>query len=63
MRLNASELDGAERNVLTEILSVDLPIKIVVQTDDVIEASPIDKGHLAFTLRSRQLARLSMSMG
>ncbi len=61
VRLDAGKLSGAEQNTLTEILSADLPIKILVQTDDVIEESPVGNGHLAFALRSRQLA--SMAMG
>ena len=59
VRINATSLSGAEQSKLNEILAIDLPIKVVVQTDDVIEESPV--GHLAFALRSRQLA--SMAMG
>jgi len=62
VRLNASDLTGPEHATLTEILSADLPIKILVQTDDVIEASPLDNGPLAFALRSRQLASMAMGL-
>lgn len=61
--LNATSLSGPEQSTLTEILSADLPIKIVVQTDDILEKSLIENGHLAFTLRSKQLARMAMGMG
>lgn len=61
VRLNSGKLTGAEQSQLNEILAVDLPIKILVQTDDVIEESPLGHGHLAFALRSRQLA--SMTIG
>lgn len=61
--LNATTLSGPEQSTLTEILSADLPIKIVVQTDDILEQSLIERGHLAFTLRSKQLARMAMGMG
>lgn len=61
VRLNATRLNGPEQSILNEILAVDLPIKVLVQTDDVIEESPVGNGHLAFALRSRQLA--SMAMG
>lgn len=59
VRINAAHLNGTEQSKLNEILAVGLPIKVLVQTDDVIEESPV--GHLAFALRSRQLA--SMAMG
>ena len=62
VRLDAAGMTGAEQSTLTEILSVDLPIKILVQTDDVIEESPLGNGHLAFALRSRQLASMAMGM-
>ena len=62
VRLDAAGMTGAEQSTLTEILSVDLPIKILVQTDDVIEESPLGNGHLAFALRSRQLANMAMGM-
>lgn len=60
--INADALAGNERSALDEILSADLPIKIVVQTDDVIEESPVSDGHLAFSLRSRQLANMALGM-
>ncbi len=59
VRINAASLNGPEQSKLNEILAIGLPIKVLVQTDDVIEESPV--GHLAFALRSRQLA--SMAMG
>ncbi|MFB0936891.1 MAG: hypothetical protein QMB52_14045 [Propionivibrio sp.] len=62
VRLHADTLPGAELSSLTEIMSLNLPIKVLVQTDDVIEESPISNGHLAFALRSRQLARMALGM-
>ena len=62
VRLNAGNMTGLEHSTLTEILAVDLPMKILFQTDDVIEESPLGNGHLAFALRSRQLASMSMGM-
>ena len=62
VRLNATTLSGPEQSTLTEILSADLPIKILVQTDDVIEESLIGNNHLAFALRSKQLATMAMGM-
>lgn len=61
-RIHAEQLPGGELGTLTEIMSLNLPIKVLVQTDDVIEESPISNGHLAFALRSRQLARMALGM-
>ncbi len=63
VRLNATALSGPEQSTLTEVLSADLPFKILVQTDDILEKSPIEKSHLTFLLRSKQLARMAMGMG
>jgi hypothetical protein len=62
VQIDAERLPGGELGALTEIMSLNLPIKVLVQTDDVIEASSIDNGHLAFALRSRQLARMALGM-
>ncbi|MDR2788214.1 MAG: hypothetical protein LBD06_07620 [Candidatus Accumulibacter sp.] len=62
VRVQAERLPGGELGALTEIMSLNLPIKVLVQTDDVIEESPIGNGHLAFALRSRQLARMALGM-
>ena len=62
VRLNAADMPATEQDHLTEILSADLPIKILVQIDDVIEESPVGNGHLAFALHSRQLASVAMGM-
>ena len=62
VRLHADRLPGEELSSLTEIMSLNLPVKVLVQTDDVIEESPIGNGHLAFALRSRQLARMALGM-
>jgi ferredoxin len=62
VQIDAESLPGGELGALTEIMSLNLPIKVLVQTDDVIEASSIGNGHLAFALRSRQLARMALGM-
>ncbi len=55
-------MQAAENEKLTEILSAGLPMKILVQTDDILEQSPVGDGHLAFGLRSRQLASVAMGL-
>jgi hypothetical protein len=61
VRIAAKDLVGEEHDALHEILAIELPIKVVVQTDDVIEASPLEMGHLAFSLQSRQLAMSALA--
>ena len=63
IRLNANSLSGQEQGTLTEILSADLPFKILVQSDDILEKSIVEHGHMAFTLRNKQLARMTMGLG
>jgi len=62
VRLDARKLTGAEHSALSEILSVDLPIKILVQTDDISEKSSLANGHMAFSLRSKQLASMALGL-
>ncbi len=59
--VSAEALQGAESARLTEMLSASLPIKVLVRTDDISEESPPGSGHVAFSLRSKQLA--SMAIG
>ena len=62
VHLNAGRMNAQEQELLFEILSADLPFKVIVQTDDVIEESEIGDGHLAFSLHSRSLASTAMGL-
>jgi len=48
-------LDPAETAQMVELLAAGLPIKVLVQTDDVLEPSAVAEGHLALGLRAHQL--------
>ena len=61
--VNARRLDAAEMSMLAEILSAGLPMKILVQTDDVLEESVVGGGPIGFGLRSRQLAHMAIGLG
>ena len=63
VRIDAADLAGAEQGTLNEILAADLPIKVLVQSDDLLEKSPIEHGPLAFSLRSPLLGRTALGMG
>ena len=61
--VNARKLDATETATLMEILSAGLPMKVLVQTDDILEESPIGGGtsrvrHCA----SRQLANMAIGL-
>lgn len=60
--VKAEKMQAAENEKLTEILSAGLPMKILVQTNDILEESPVGDGHLAFGLRCRQLASVAMGL-
>lgn len=60
--VNANSMREAENDRLAEIFSAGLPMKVLVQTDDLLEESPLGKGHLAIGLRSKQLASMAMGL-
>lgn len=62
VHLDVEHLLAQEQELLFEILSADLPFKVLAQTNDVIEESEIGDGHLAFSLRSRSLASMAMGL-
>jgi len=62
VRLNADQLEAHEREQLFDILSADLPFKILVQSDDILEPSTVGDGHLAFALHSRGLASQAVGL-
>ena len=62
VHLDTDTMLAQEQELLFEILSADLPFKVLAQTDDVIEASEIGDGHLAFSLHSRSLASTAMGL-
>src|SRR5437667_2919551 len=62
--VNASKLDAVESATLTEILSAGLPMKVLVQTDDILAPSPIGARQLgfAFAMRNHQLANMAIGL-
>jgi len=60
--VNARQLDAAESSSLTEILSAGLPMKVLVQTDDILDELPLGGVHLGFGLKSRQLAHMAIGL-
>ncbi len=60
--VNTRQLDASETSMLVEILSAGLPMKVLVQTDDILDESPLGGGHLVFGLRTRQLAHTAIGL-
>lgn len=60
--LEAKSLDGAETARVVELLSAGVPMKVLVQTDDLLEPSAVDEGHVAIGLRARQLVHTAIGL-
>ena len=60
--INASRLHADEHAQLMEILSSGLPIKVLLQIDDILEESSIGEGNLTSGTRSRQIANMAMGL-
>jgi hypothetical protein len=59
----ADRLQAAETDKLMEMLSAGLPVKILVQTDDLLEESTIARdGHFALGMRAKQLASMAIGL-
>ncbi len=60
--LNAEKMQAAEHAHLMEILSSGLPIKVLLQIDDILEESPEGEGKLSAGMRSRQIANMAIGL-
>ena len=60
--IDAGHTDAAESGILMEVLASDLPVKVLVQTEDVLEESSLGAGQFGFGLRSVQLASTALGM-
>ncbi len=52
----------AEKAMLTEVLSSGLPMKVLVQNDDILEEPSITSGRFSFGLRGSQLAAMAVGL-
>lgn len=63
IHLKGSHLHGDELENLMEILSAGLPVKVLVQIDDLFEETAIGKdAHLSFGPRNRQLVNMAIGL-
>ncbi|MGO8865386.1 MAG: ferredoxin [Alphaproteobacteria bacterium] len=61
--LNAAHMTPEETSKLAEALSAGLPMKILVQSDDILEPSPAGDGHASLGSRSRLIASSMIGSG
>ena len=60
--VNAEKMLAEEHAQLMEILSSGLPIKVLLQIDDILEESPNGEGGLSSGMRSRQIANMAIGL-
>ena len=61
--LRAADLAASESDLILQAFIAGIPAKIVVQTDDLLEQSPIGSEYMISGLRSRQLVSTSIGFG
>ena len=61
--LRAADLAASEGDLILQAFVAGMPAKIVIQTDDLLEQSPIGSEYMISGLRSRQLASASIGFG
>ncbi len=61
--LHDKECDGPEKAQLIDALSSGLPIKVMVQRDDILGETSLGDGRLALGVRSLQLASMAVGLG
>lgn len=60
--LNTGTMTASEQAELMEILAGGLPMKILVQTDDILAPPQFQSGHLGFGARARQIASMALGL-
>jgi hypothetical protein len=64
IRLDAARLNGDETDRLMELLRAGLPVKILVQTDVLVDDAPVSgDSHLSFAAQAKQLASMALGLG
>jgi hypothetical protein len=54
--------DAAEHVTLMELLSSGIPVKVLVQVDDILEDAGLGEGHFAYGVRSMQVASTAVGL-
>lgn len=62
VRLRGRPADATADANLMQLLSSGIPVKVLVETDDILEESSVGQGQFAFGVRSTQLASLAVGL-
>jgi hypothetical protein len=60
--IESDQLDPVEQTALMEGLAAGLPLKVLVQTNDILDTSSHGPTHFGFGLRSRQLTNMAIGL-
>lgn len=60
--VNAGKMRADEHAQLMEILSSGLPIKVMLQIDDILEETSVGEGNISAGMRSRQIANMAIGL-
>jgi hypothetical protein len=60
--INAEKMQTVEHANLMEILSSGVPIKVLLQIDDILDDSPDGQGHWSAGMRCRQVANMAIGL-
>lgn len=63
VRVNAGTMSAVDADRLMDVLTAGLPMKILVQIDDILEPSAVGSGQPALGARNRRLASSAMGQG
>ena len=61
--MHAEAKETCDNELILRALAAGLPAKVLIQTDDLVEQSPLGDGPLVFGLRSKQLVSTAISLG
>lgn len=62
IEIDADRVDPIQYDALSDVLAAGLPLKVLVQTHDVLDASPLDPTHFGFGRRIHQLTNMALSL-
>ena len=61
--LDAADMTAVETAELEDVLAAGLPMKILLQSDDILEPSPLGRGHSALASRGKLIASAMIGLG
>ncbi len=62
VRLRAADFKPGDNSELMELLGAGLPVKFLLQIDDILEPSNIGDGRIAFRAGAKQLAKMALGL-